>query len=529
MKFLLVNPFCPIAEGPTPPLGISFLAAVLEKAEVEVKILDFTVFPYSKKNMEDRLAEFKPDIVGVTSVTMTFNNAIQVVEDVKALNPQIFTVMGGPHVSFCAVDTLQRYESLDLIVMGEGEETIVEIAKEYAGSKNWKQVLGVTYRDNEGIHTNEARPLLDVNTLPFPARHLLPLGRYRALHTPISMTTSRGCPFQCIFCIGRKMVGAKVRYRNPMDVVDELEQLSKLDFPQINISDDLFTAKKSHCMTICNEIIRRKLNITWSSFARVDTVSEELLKKMKEAGCTAVSFGVETANKEILKTIKKGITLEKVKRAICLCKKADILPHVSFILGLPGETPESLQETQEFGKTISDLGAYFGFHLLAPFPGTAVRDQNEEYDLEILTDNWQEYHANRAIVQTAAVNKDMLNAIAEEWDTETHKQLAQYREKMTNGTATEAETWQIVNLDRFLFIYQMMTDEIIEKYGSWETDDAVWSAEKALQGLAERIHGHMNKSEEEVGEILNYAYNRRSIHYSCYNNRLNWHWLNYLS
>ncbi len=528
MKFLLINPFCPITEGPTPPLGISFLAAALEKAGIDVKILDFTVFPYSREKMESRLEEFQPDIVGVTSVTMTFNSAIQVVEDVKMFNPNILTVMGGPHVSFCAEETLKEYESLDLIVMGEGEETIVEIAKEYAGSKNWKEVLGISYRNKNTIFVNERRPLLDVNSLPLPARHLLPLGRYRALHTPISMTTSRGCPFHCIFCIGRKMVGAKVRYRDPIDVVDELELLSNLDFPQINISDDLFTAKKSHCLTICNEIIKRKLNIIWSSFARVDTISEELLKKMKEAGCKTVSFGVETANKEILKTIKKGITLEKVKRAIRMCKEAGIEPHVSFILGLPGETPETLEETQEFGETIAELGACYGFHLLAPFPGTAVRDRNEDYDLEILTDNWPEYHANRAIVQTAAVDKDMLNAIAERWDTETHKKLAEIRDNISNGSASEEEAWQIVNLDRFLFIYQMMTDEIIEKYGSWRGSDSIYSADTAITELAERIHGYLSKTKEESVEILKYAYSRRSIHYSYFNNELHWKWQNYL-
>ncbi len=410
MRFLLINPFCPITEGPTPPLGIAFLAAALEQSGIEVRVLDFSVFPYSREYLAAFLNEFRPSIVGVTSVTMTFDHAIGIINDVKRIEPDIATVMGGPHVSFCVNKTLTKHPELDFIVMGEGEATIVELAGEFQGKRNWPGIKGLAFRDSDRIIINETRAFLDVDSLPLPARHLMPLGRYRALHTPISITTSRGCPFRCIFCVGRKMVGARVRYRDPISVVDELEMLAKLDFPQINISDDLFTAKKRHCIDICNEILRRNLSITWSSFARVDTVSPELLEKMKEAGCRNVSFGVETANEDMLKTIKKGITLETVKDAIKMCVDADVEPHVSFILGLPGESPETLNETKAFCKEIEDLGACYGFHLLAPFPGTAVRDNNSEYDLTILTEDWKQYHANRAIVETKQIKKDVLNA-----------------------------------------------------------------------------------------------------------------------
>jgi radical SAM superfamily enzyme YgiQ (UPF0313 family) len=524
MRFLLINPYCPITEGPTPPLGISFLAAVLEQAGIEVKVLDFTVFPYSKDVMESVIEAFQPTFVGVTSVTMTFDYAIEIINDVKEIDPLILTVMGGPHVSFCFNDTLNQYPALDFIVVGEGEQTIVELAAEYQGKKQWGKIKGLVFRDRSSIVVNESRELLDVNTLPMPARHLLPLGRYRALHTPISMTTSRGCPFQCIFCVGRKMVGSKVRYRDPMTVVDELEYLSKLDFPQINISDDLFTAKKSHCMAICNEILERKLSITWSAFARVDTVSLELLKKMKEAGCRTVSFGVETANEEILKTIKKKITLEKVKRAISMCAEAKIEPHVSFILGLPGESPDTLKETQEFGKVIDGLGACYGFHLLAPFPGTAVRDNNSDYDLNILTEDWKQYHANRAIVETSGVTKEMLDAIAEEWDYETHKKLGEIKDRMDKGVASDEEAWQVVNLERFLFIYKMMTDDVLENNKTSINGTKLDSSTSALKGLAEKIHEPMGKTEEETLTILKYAYDRGSIEYTGKNSEIEWKW-----
>ncbi|MFH2132676.1 MAG: radical SAM protein, partial [bacterium] len=376
MRFLLINPFCPISEGPTPPLGIAFLGAALERAGIEVKVLDLVVTTYSLEQMAALLENFKPDIVGSTAVTMTFLDAISVIGDVKKIDPSILTVMGGPHVSFCAADTLNQYPELDLIAIGEGEETIVELAEEAQRSRNWSEIKGIAFRQGDTISITPARTLIDVDSLPLPARHLVPLGKYRALNTAVSMTTSRGCPCRCIFCIGRKMVGAKVRYRDPQHVVDELAFLSTLGFPQVNIADDLFTAKKSHCMAICDEIIKRNLKIKWTSFARVDTVSLEILQKMKAAGCTTISFGVESANTEILKRIKKGITLPKVINAIEMCIKAGIDPHVSFILGLPGETPETLKETQAFGEVLHELGGSYGFHLLAPFPGTAICDEN---------------------------------------------------------------------------------------------------------------------------------------------------------
>jgi radical SAM superfamily enzyme YgiQ (UPF0313 family) len=528
MRCLLINPFCPISEGATPPLGISFLAAVLEKAGVEVKILDLTVYPYSKQTFSEFLNDFNPEIVGITAVTMTFNGAIRTIQAVKEINPTILTVMGGPHVTFCAVETLVKYPALDLIVIGEGEETLVELTAEYSANKNWSKVKGLAFRNGGKIIINEKRDYLDVNTLPLPARHLLPLGRYRALHTPISITTSRGCPFRCIFCVGRKMVGAKVRYRDPIVVVNEFEMLAKMDFPQINVSDDLFTAKKSHCIDICNEILKRKLSITWSSFSRVDTVTPDLLEKMREAGCKTISFGVETANSEILKTIKKGISIEKVEKALSMCRDAGIQSHVSFIMGLPGESPDTIRETQAFGKTIERLGGFYGFHMLAPFPGTAVRENNEEYDLKILTDDWDQYHANWAITETSKIEKKEMNAITEEWDTETQKALNEIRIKMELGTATAHEAWQLINLDRFLFLYQMMMDSTIETFGTWSDDSLSLNADDALRELAKRIHKQLNQPEVKALEILKYAYDRGSIFLNQEGREVKWEWKNYL-
>lgn len=528
MRFLLINPFCPISEGPTPPLGLSFVAAALERAGIEVKILDFVIFPYSFDTLSKVLNKFQPDIVGATSVTMTFNNAVNIIKDVKRINKDIVTIMGGPHVTFCAEETFIHYPEVDYILLGESEETIVEFCRELEKGQNWRRIKGLAYRDGSDICQTEQRLPIDVNTLPLPARHLLPLGRYRTLNTAISMTTSRGCPFKCIFCIGRKMVGAKVRYREPMSVVNEFEYLSTLGFPQINIADDLFTAKKEHCLSICNEIINRDLNIKWSSFARVDTVSPAVLEKMKIAGCSAISFGVETANTEILKTIKKGITLPKVINAINMCTDAGIEPHVSFILGLPGETPETLKETQEFGEKITAIGASFGYHLLAPFPGTAVRDENEKYDLKILTDDWTQYHANRAIVETDAVKKEVLNDIAIKWDHDVIEKLDNIRTSMEQGSASKDDAWQIQNLDRFIFIYDLMMNGVIEEKGTWQNGEGPVEYQQALKELSSKISPLTGKDNREAFEFLNYIDDKKGLNLSQENDIVKWEWNDYL-
>jgi len=529
MRFLLINPFCPISEGPTPPLGIAFLAAALETAGIDVKVLDLAITPYSKERLTVVLDEFKPDIFGATAVTMTFLDAIQVIRDVKDIEPSILTVMGGPHVSFCATETLNQYQELDLIVIGEGEVTIVELVEEAQLSRDWSKIKGLAYRKGNDVCISPARELADVNTLPLPARHLLPIGKYRALNTAISMTTSRGCPYRCIFCVGRKMVGAKVRYRNPQDVVDELAYLATLGFPQINIADDLFTAKKSHCITICDEIIRRKLDIQWTSFSRVDTVSLEVLQKMKAAGCTTISFGVESANAEILKLVKKGITIPKVIKAIEMCTEVGIDPHVSFILGLPGETPETLKETQDFGDVLDSIGGSYGFHLLAPFPGTAICDENDKYDLNILTKDWPQYHANRAIVETAAVKKEMLNEIAELWDSEVISNLERIKQQIKKGEATEFDTWQIYNLERFTFLYDLMMTRMIEENGSWYNGEKPVEREDALQTLAEKIHPQAGKSSSETLDFLKDLVLRNGLNYFQEEGTIRWEWNEYLA
>ena len=530
MKFLLVNPYYPIDETPSPPLGLAFIAAALEQAGIEVKLLDFVVYPYDIPILESAINDFSPDFVGATSVTMSFDSAIAVIKDVKSINPNIMTVMGGPHVSFHAEETLNTFPELDFIIRGEGEKTIVELTDAVQNRKNPETVNGISFLKNGRLFQTPDRDLSDVNSLPLPARHHIPLGRYKALGMPISMTSSRGCPFKCIFCVGRKMVGAKVRYRNPKSVVDEMVSLQRLGFHQINLADDLFTANKQHCHAVCDEILNRSLNLSWTSFARVDTVSEDVLVKMKAAGCHTVSFGVETGNAEMLKRIKKGITLNQVIAAVEMCNTAGVVPHVSFILGLPGETPETLKETVAFGEKLKNMGVQHGFHVLAPFPGTEVRDEIEKYDLKILTHDWSQYHANRAIVETSTVDKKMLDDVVLEWEEKYKQHLVHLGKLREEGKGNTEELWPLIRLEHTVLIYDLFMEKILETACCFENGENSLTQAQLLEKIVENIKQKTDTKypSEELMRTLTFAIEQGYATWSPSNGTVQINWVNYL-
>jgi len=529
MRILLINPYYPISETPSPPLGLAYLAAALAEADIEVKILDLVVFPYSRAMLQNVLEKFQPQIAGLTAVTMTVDHAMGVIRDIKDLKPDILTVMGGPHVTFCAPDTLKKHSELDIIVLGEGERTIVDLCRAADTDRDWNRVKGIVYRtDVEICYSAQREPIADLDELPDPARGLLPLGRYRALGMPISLTTSRGCPFRCIFCVGRKMVGSKVRYRSPTRIVDEMQYLATLNFHQINIADDLFTANHKHCLAVCDEMIKRRLKLKWTSFARVDTVSEAILTKMKTAGCSAVSFGIESGNPQILKTIQKGITREQVVAAVNMCRRTGVTPFASFILGLPGETPQTIRQTMDFGEQLKELGLLFGFHLLAPFPGTEIRENSDRYGIRILTDDWSQYHANRAIVETPAVDRQMLDDIVIDWENEYNQLLADIKQRMEKNSASAQEAEQLNNLERIVLVYDLMMKSFIEQNGTWAHDAHPQRREDSLDILCDKISTALNAGPQLIRDTLNHALRQGDLVCQDSAETTRWQWRDYI-
>jgi len=360
-------------------MGLLYLAAVLEQNEYEVDVLDLLVSRYTKDKIRHKLEQYQPDIVGVTSVTMNYHAASGILKHCKSVNPDVVTVIGGPHVTFAPVETLNEAPWIDIVVMGEGEQTLLDIVS----GKKLDYVDGIAFRSATS--------------------------RYHALASHCSLITGRGCPFNCIFCVGSKMGGRRARFRDPKLVVDEIEHGLALGFGEVNFEDDLFTLNHKHLHAICDDIIARGLKFKWSVFARVDTVNPEVLQKLKLAGCDWLCYGIESGNQQILDIVKKKITLDKIRESVKMAKDAGVNVLASFILGLPGETRETMLQTMEFAQ---ELDTYYGFHVLAPFPGTEVREKADEYGLEILTSDWAKYDANRPVSRTKGASpEDITDAL----------------------------------------------------------------------------------------------------------------------
>lgn len=531
-RVLLINPSYPLSETPSPPLSLACLAGVLENAGVTVRILDLVVFPQNQTTIADVLEQFQPDVVGVTAVTMTAETAFALLREVKRVAPDVLTVMGGPHVTFSTEETLSAVTALDVIIRGEGEQTFPALLENADRRARWETIAGLAFRKNGGIcHSPWRKPIRDLNGLPEPARHGLPLGRYRTLGMPVSVTTSRGCPFQCVFCVGRRMVGSRVRYRSPLQVVDEIEGLAARGFRQVNIADDLFTANAKHCLAICDEINRRNLKIRWSSFARVDTVSVPLLTRMREAGCHAISFGMESGNPDILKRVRKQISLAQAEAAVAMCRQAGMEAHASFILGLPGETPETLAQTLAFAKRLEQQGLSYGFHLLAPFPGTAIGDNPGAFDLRVLSRHWPDYHANRAICEPLGIKREALDAIAIEWETRLKDYLDNIGRRMASNEASNDERQQIRNMERTVILHELMMAEALEKTAPFR--NAMTSSSPpmtAIDDLAGRVSRYLpNWPERKINDALQHARHLNGLHLETQpEGRTSWRWVDFL-
>lgn len=462
MKVAIIAPPYPLEEAPAPPLGVTYVAAAFEDAGAEVKILDYIVSRYSPEKLKGELDAFQPDLVGSTSVTMNFPAAAAIVEAAKAIRPSAVTLMGGPHVSFDAENTLRSYPGIDLLVLGEGERTVAELLPAIRDRSRWPHIKGMAFlEDGRFLYTGARELIRDLDTLPVPARHLLPISKYQALGFPVSIITSRGCPYQCIFCQGRRMVGHRVRYRDPMCVVDEIEEVLSYGFTRINVADDLFLSNKARARAICEEILRRDLRFDWSAFVRVNIMDEEVMRLMRRAGCDSVSFGIETGSPEMLKRIRKRITLDQGRRAVEICRNVGITPHASFMVGLPGETPETLRETQAYAESLDII---YGYHFLAPLPGTTVREEIEKYDLEILTNDWSLYDANRPVVRTSRLSAEQIQAFVDEFERKNNERWEDMKERHRQGRTTPEEGLRVAGHARMEFTYRLLSEDVIEEH-----------------------------------------------------------------
>jgi radical SAM superfamily enzyme YgiQ (UPF0313 family) len=325
-------------------------------------------------------------------------------------------------------------------------------------------VRGLALRDGERVVRTAPRPLEDdLDELPPPARELVPLARYLAFDSHASVVTSRGCPYECVFCSAPAWTGRKVRYRTPALCVDEMEELARLGFTEITIEDDLFTLYRKHFLAVCGELERRRTGIRWNAFSRVDTISPEIVETMARAGCQAICFGVESGSQELLDTAKKNSDLAKVRAAMRMAQDAGISALASFIIGLPGETEATLRQTVDFAESLrEEFGALYGFHILAPFPGTEVREKAAEYGLEILTDDWTRYDANHVVSRTPGASPDAIAAVAGAYEATIERYRAYQDHLYAKGELSGYEQKTYLRRRRQELLWKLLLDDVIE-------------------------------------------------------------------
>ncbi len=396
-----------------PPLGLGYIAASLRQAGYRVAIKDALAEQMSWADLDHFLKSERPDILGLNTMTPVIDTTFAAIRMARSYVSTI--IVGGPHVSVRKQDIFQQCPEIDFGVVGEGEQTIVELVQNLEAGKSPNSVPGVICRDSLG----PPRALItDLDTLPFPARDLLPLDKYHYHFSKnkrvTTLFTSRGCPFHCIFC-DKSVFGSRWRARSAGNVLLEVDEIvNNFKTRSLIIYDDLFTLKKERVREFCEGILRRGYKIDWKCESRVNLVDFEILKLMKQAGCSMIAYGVESGNQPGLDYLNKKIKVDEIRRAFALTHQAGIETMAYFILGIPVESYKEELQTIRFAKELNST--YVQFSLLSPYYGTKLfreamkKGWYKEVDAKnpidqdlkrpvIISPNWDEKEINKIVMK----------------------------------------------------------------------------------------------------------------------------------
>lgn len=416
-KILLINPPWVIGEDNNlwkqvgscwPSLGLAYIAAVLERAGFFVKYLDCSAEQLTVNDTIKAIKEYQDDFdfIGLTATTPLINNALAIARAVRIIFPRAKIVFGGVHPSVSPDEVMARQE-VDFTVLDEGEETMRELAE----GKNPAEILGLCFKANGQIIKNQLRPLIkNLDDIPPPAYHLMPMdkyypavGSYKRLPAMILFAT-RGCPGRCTYC--HRAFRGIVRKRSAESILNEIKILQRdYNIKEVAFYDDTFTLFKDVVKEFCETVIREKIDITWSCFTRVDYVDEPMLRLMKRAGCHLILFGVESADEQILKNIKKNISLQQVEKIVRLSRTIGVESRASFMFGNQGETEETIKKTIDFAVKLDPDEVQF--NIATAYPGTELFDWAKERSY-IKTFNWDDYSMSNVVLELPNLSKEKM-------------------------------------------------------------------------------------------------------------------------
>ena len=418
VKVALVNP--PLMKGSFRhqlylPIGLAYLAAVLEEKGHQVKIIDCQALTINHEKLKSEISSFKPSIVGITSIAPLVRSALLSAAAAKEAVPDVAVVLGGPHATFMDEQIIAKEKAVDIVVRGEGEQTLVELTQNLSDPRELRNVKGITYRSSMQLVRTENRPFIqDLDKLPLPAYQHFSLEKYRLFgRRMLPVITSRGCPFQCAFCVASRMFGKSYRMRSPESVVDELEWLKNIHGAEaFTFYDDTLTFDKKRLFEICEGIKKRKINIPWDCQTRVDQVSREILAEMRGAGCQQVFFGVESGCQRVLDAVNKKTSIEQNEKAIKLAKQAGLFVTISLMIGYPGETPETLKQTVDLVQRAKPDDAYIC--VATPYPGTELRVLVEKNGWKMSSD-WDLYDTMTPVFENPELPSEEIKKIRREF------------------------------------------------------------------------------------------------------------------
>jgi len=378
--------------GYVPPLTLLTVAALFEKAGVEVQLLDIDAERLTYNQVLERINRFAPDLLGFTLSTYSFHPIMRWIKKLKK-NTGIPVIVGGMHAGLFS-EEIMTYPEIDYIIIGEGEEPIPDFVRAFQNGRKFDGVKSIGYRKNGQVFIDKTtRVVKDLDSIPFPARHLIKNELYSNVLTKkknfTAMLSARGCPYRCSFCNQNK---ASYRFRSPQNLFAEIkENYEKYGIREFDIYDTTFTANKKRVLDICEMINNEGLDVSWTIRSRVDTVNGQVLDAVKKAGCHTIMYGIESSNPEILKQMHKDISIEKVRNTIEYTHKIGIETLGFFMLGYPGETRETMEDTIRFSLELPL--DYAQYTVIVPYPDAEIYEYYRKNGLE---DYWREYTLDAA-------------------------------------------------------------------------------------------------------------------------------------